>query len=376
MTHKSLRIAGAALLFGAIAAIPLHPAFAFIRISGQASPTAPVVQAHWLDSELPLNSVIDPTNNDVPAADALAAILAAAQTWQDVNTSYFTINAHPFAGAPEVPPALAFDGQNSVIFLTDDTGTVFAPGVIEFVRTVFESDTGHSLDADMVFNDRDFFASVSTPDLTPAPPGQFSVDLQSVATHEYGHYLGLDHTSITGATMIPFVSPDISMRTIELDDRAGVSTIYPESASRPGGLSPGGVDFASSTGTVSGTVVSGYNGSAIFGAHVEAFLLTAPTPDHQISAISGELTLRNGMGDFTIHGLPPGPYAIAIVPLDGVHTIASDANIGGVYSGLDINFEPEFWNGANEGGNGFVDLANDYAPVLVNPGADAGGVNF
>lgn len=376
MNRSPIRIAGALLLFGAIAVLSFRPAFAFIRISGQTSPTSPVVQAHWLDSELPLKSVIDPTNNDVPPADALAAIEAAAQTWQDVNTSYFTINAHPFAGAPDVQPALAFDGQNSVIFLDDETGTVFAPGVIEFVRTVFESDTGHTLDADMVFNDRDFFASVSTPDLTPAPPGQFSVDLQSVVTHEYGHYLGLDHTSITGATMIPFVGPDISMRTIELDDRAGVSTIYPESASRPGGLSPGAVDFAASTGTVSGTVVSGFDGSPIFGAHVEAFLLTAPTPDHQVSAISGELTLRNGMGDFTIHGLPPGPYAIAIVPLDGVHTTASDANIGGVYNGLDINFEPEFWNGAGEGGNGFTDLANDFAPVNVSPGANTGGVNF
>ncbi len=200
--------------------------------------------------------------------------------------------------------------------------------------------------------------------------------MQSVMTHEYGHYLGLDHTSITGATMVPFVTQDISMRTIELDDRAGASTIYPESASRPGGLSPGGIDFAATTGTVTGTVLSGFNGSAVFGAHVEAFLLTAPTPENQISAISGELTLRNGQGDFTIHGLPPGPYAIAIVPLDGVHTIASDANIGGPYSGLDTNFEPEFWNGAGEGGNGFVDQANDFAPVIVGAGANSGGVNF
>ncbi len=118
--------------------------------------------------------------------------------------------------------------------------------------------------------------------------------------------------------------------------------------------------------------MSGFNGSPIFGAHVEAFLLTAPTPDHQISAISGELTLRNGLGDFTIRGLPPGPYAIAIVPLDGVHTTASDANIGGVYNGLDINFEPEFWNGAGEGGNGFTDLANDYRPRERRPRREHG----
>ena len=370
------QIRAAVLLAGAAVLLLSGPASAFVRIAGQASPTSPVVQVHWLDTDLPLSSVIDPTNNDQPPELALAAIQAAAQTWQDIPTCYFTINAHPFAGPPDIQPALAFDGQNSVIFFTDTTGDVFAPGVIEFVRTVFDATTGQTVDADMVFNDRDFFASVSTPNLTPAPPGQFSVDLQSVVTHEYGHYLGLDHTSITGATMIPFVGPDISMRTIELDDRAGASTIYPESASRPGGLSPGGVDFAATTGTVTGTVLSGYNGSAIFGAHVEAFLLTNPTPENQISAISGELTLRNGQGDFTIHGLPPGPYAIAIVPLDGVHTTASEDNIGGPYFDLDTNFEPEFWNGTGEGGNGFTDNANDFAPVFVGAGANSGGVNF
>ena len=82
------------------------------------------------------------------------------------------------------------------------------------------------------------------------------------------------------------------------------------------------------------------------------------------------------MGEYTIHGLPPGSYAIAIIPLDGVHTVAADANIGGPYSGLDINFEPEFWNGAGEGGNGFNDNADDYSPVTVSAGANAGGVNF
>ena len=72
-------------------------------------------------------------------------------------------------------------------------------------------------------------------------------------------------------------------------------------------FSPGAVDFGATTGTVSGTVVSGYDGSALFGAHVEAFNLAAPTPANEISAISGELTLRNGQGEYTIRGLPPGP---------------------------------------------------------------------
>jgi len=376
MKSNRIRIALTALGVVLFALAQVSPASAFIRLARQAVPGGPVVQAHWLESSLPLLSVIDPTNADIPSATALSIVQASAQTWQDINTSFFTVNPVEYTGAAgQVQPALnAGDGQNSMFFDTAGVNFAVGSGVIAFVRSTIDGTDGHTLDADLVFNDHEFFASTSSPNLTPAPPGQQSVDLQSVVTHEYGHYFGLDHTSVTDATMIPFIIGDTRQRTLELDDRAGNSTIYPESAAR--GLSPGAVDFAATSGTVSGTVVSGFDASAIFGAHVEAHLISDDSPANEISAISGELTLRNGQGDYTIHGLPPGDYAIAIVPLDGIHTIASDANIGGPYNGLDINFEPEFYNGANEGGNGFTDHANDFVPVTVTAGANTGGVNF
>jgi len=376
MNSRRIRIALAALGAFVFALSSVSPASAFIRITRFNSAGTGVVQAHWLESSLPLTSVINPINADIPAATALGIVQTSMHTWEDINTSFLTVNPVEYTGAlGQVNPALdATDGQNSMFF--DTAGVNFAPGgtIIAFVRSTIDLNDGHTLDADMVFNDRDFFCSTSSPNLTPAPPGQSSVDLQSVITHEYGHYFGLDHTSIADATMIPFIIGDTRQRTLELDDRAGNSTIYPESAAR--GLSPGAVDFEATTGTVSGTVVSGYNGSAIFGAHVEALLVSSPTPANAISAISGELTVRNGQGEYTIHGLPPGDYAVRIVPLDGIHTIAADPNVGGIFNGIDINFEVEFWNGAGEGGNGFTDLASDFTPVTVSAGANSPGVNF
>ena len=378
MKSNRIRIALTALGAFAFALTLVNPASAFIRIGRQGTPTGPVVQAHWLDSSLPLSSVINPSNADIPGATALGVVQTSAETWESINTSYLTVNPVEYTGAVgQVNPALdANDGQNSMFFDTPGANFAAGSGVIAFVRSTVDITDGHTLDADMVFNDREFFCSTSSPNLTPAPPGQSSVDLQSVVTHEYGHYFGLDHTSVADATMIPFIIGDTRQRTLELDDTAGNSTIYPESASRPGGLSAGAVDFEATTGTVSGTVVSGYTGAAIFGAHVEALLDTDLSPANSISAISGELTLRNGQGEYVIHGLPPGDYRIRIVPLDGIHTIAADANVGGPYNGLDINFEVEFWNGAGEGADGFVDLAADFSPVAVGAGANSGGINF
>ena len=363
MKTDRFRMTAVVMLCAALALAAAHPASAFIRIARQASPTSPVVQAHWLPGDLPLNMVIAPANLDKSDAVASAEIVASAEEWELITTSYFTVDAHDYTGAPgELVPALAFDGQNSILF--DPTGANFpTAGVIAFTRSIIDGATGQTLDADVVSNDRDFWWSTSA--VLEAPPaGQSSVDLRAVITHELGHAYGLDHTSVLGCTMIPFIQNNISQRTLELDDRAGNSTIYPEAS------------FLSDFGSISGSITSGFSGAAVFGAHVEAFDLSAPDPAHSISAISGELTLRNGTGEYQIHGLPPGSYAVRIVPLDGVHTTAADANVGGPYNGLDIDFEVEFYNGGGESGDGFSDPPNDFTPISVTAGTDTPGINI
>jgi hypothetical protein len=362
MKTDRFRMTAVVMLCAVLVLAAAHPASAFIRIARQADPSSPVVQAHWLPGDLPLNQVIAPANLDKSDAVASAEIVASAEEWELIPTSYFAANAHDYTGAAgELVPALAFDGQNSVLF--DPTGANFpTAGVIAFTRSIIDGTTGQTLDADVVANDRDFWWSTSAV-LEPAPAGQSSVDLRAVITHEFGHAYGLDHTSVLGGTMIPFIQNDISQRSLELDDRAGNSTIYPEAS------------FLSDFGTISGSITSGFSGAAVFGAHVEAFDLSSPDPAHSISAISGELTLRNGTGEYQIHGLAPGSYAVRIVPLDGVHTTASDANVGGPYNGLDIDFEVEFYNGAGESGDGFSDPPNDFTPISVTAGTDTPGIN-
>lgn len=78
---------------------------------------------------------------------------------------------------------------------------------------------GVIMDADMVFNNVGFCWNDSG--------NGGCVDTQSIATHEEGHFLGLDHSDDTRATMTPYYVAGSSQRTLEADDIEGVCTLYP-----------------------------------------------------------------------------------------------------------------------------------------------------
>jgi hypothetical protein len=88
----------------------------------------------------------------------------------------------------------------------------------------------------------------------PGSPGGSTIDLQEVATHEYGHGLGLGHSQFNAATMYPSYSGGTSGRSIHSDDIAGVQFVY--NVMNP--LKPivTGVSVSGSTITING---SGFN---------------------------------------------------------------------------------------------------------------------
>lgn len=54
-----------------------------------------------------------------------------------------------------------------------------------------------------------------------------NIDLQSVATHEIGHFLGLDHSDVFSSVMFPTYSGGTGQRRLDPDDIAGAAFLYP-----------------------------------------------------------------------------------------------------------------------------------------------------
>jgi len=182
------------------------------------------------------------------------------------------------------------DNQNLICFVCTPSGG-FGKDAIAITVTSFDN-AGNLVDADMAFN-------TNTQFITDPVAAQDPVEsLQTVATHEFGHFLGLDHTAVVRAVMNPF-APSLLL-TLSYDDVAGVSTNYPAP-----GFSPL---------SISGTVVDG-NNSPVFGAHVFAESTTTLTPltgvrKSPISAIT------DSAGRYTISGVPQDQYTVTAEPLN------------------------------------------------------------
>lgn len=178
---------------------------------------------------------------------------------------------------------------------------------------------GQILDADIFFNPAVTFST------NQAGPAANVTDLQTVATHEIGHFFGMDHSGVVRAMMFPF-APLIE-RTLSYDDVAGLSQIYPKTAP----------DVA--TGVITG-MVRLTDGSPIFGAHVFANSTTNADPFGGALRKTpiGAMTLPDGT--YRISGLPPDSYAVAAEPFDEPVSNSDISGFAGTFgrSSVQTNF--------------------------------------
>ncbi len=206
--------------------------------------------------------------------------------------------------------ACGSDGLNTICF--DQADMAFTPGVLAFTRVIttdrigaqvgssaVSTQLGQILDADIYFNPGTSNATFATPQASPAAPAAY--DLESVLTHELGHFLGFSHSAVWSAMMFPFapapgtnsgVRPTAQQPDAPLgdDDRTGLRVLYPDPTdivhvgSISGKISPANslalpANPPGVTGVFGAQVVAVDNSSgAAIGATIGGWSCTAPGP--------------------------------------------------------------------------------------------------
>jgi len=276
------------LSIGIVALIIAAPLFGYVTrktliFGGQAA------SDKW--ASFPIAWSMNPTRgpNVTGSGDYETAFRQAFQTWASISTATITFSeGQPTAAS--VKPGL--DQVNLITTnLTPSDWAVYGVDAISLTNVVSVVQTGQILEADIVFNPNVGF---STEAVTPLN----QMDLQAVATHEIGHLLGLDHTTLPSAVMFPAVAGASLSRTLTSDDTIGVSTLYPTAA------------FAA-RGSIQGTVRTTTN-AGVFGA-----IVVAVGQNGQPMAT----TVTDPDGKYSIAGLPAGTnYILYAEPMDGPFT--------------------------------------------------------
>ena len=112
--------------------------------------------------------------------------------------------------------AQTIDGANTVGW------ELLAPGILGVTWFVNDGPGGQTQEADIALNLYYNWSTGSSP---------FAINVETVGLHEFGHLLGLAHSTVRKATMYPSYSR--ADTTLHNDDIEGVSTLYPGSTPEP-----------------------------------------------------------------------------------------------------------------------------------------------
>jgi hypothetical protein len=157
---------------------------------------------------------INPNTTDMPADLVISTIQAAVQAWNDQTNANL--------------PRFEYMGTTSRGYELDGVNVFSFQPVNGSYARYWQASGSYYLEVDIYFGDLRLY-------LPPgAPCSGEALYLQSSATHEIGHLLGLNHSTDTTATMYPYTNYcDNSWSSLSADDIAGIEALYPPVSGGP-----------------------------------------------------------------------------------------------------------------------------------------------
>jgi hypothetical protein len=259
----------------------------------------------------------------------IQAVLSAFHSWEAVSSA----DVHFAYRGTTAAHIATYDGINMVSF--SDNTTALPASVIAVTLSYFKTQK-----AQVVFDESDIIINPAFAFSTSGESDKF--DIQSILTHEIGHFLGLDHAAMVSSVMVPFGKTGLlDQRTLQYDDVAAISEIYPK------------VDSTYPVGEIQGSVVTG--ALPVFGANIVAI---------DSAGTSWVSTLSQPSGSFDLKFLPPGTYTVLAEPLNQAVTEQNLSRFW--YQNLNINFAPTYY--------GNVSNFSQAQTIEVAAGAVTGGI--
>jgi hypothetical protein len=158
----------------------------------------------WLNGSF--GYYINPSNNDVGNSATLSALKSAESKWGTWTNGIYLGKTNS--------KQISNNGKNTVFFRQSTNGSAIA-------TTYYYSSAGKIVDFDIVFWDSAYQFRGTSQSCSHA---YYILD---VAAHEFGHAIGIAHTSVSGATMypsLPYCSK--AFRTLASDDQNAAAALY------------------------------------------------------------------------------------------------------------------------------------------------------